>query len=459
MLKKMFLTVFALGMCLSLAACGENKTSGNESSVKEKSVKEESTKEEGTEETGTGETEKSEEAEPVPENTESESKVLYEPSRFDTDELTWEFDAGTGTLFVHGEGPMRQYSSEMPKWEQHKDEICAVVLDDGITSVGAYAFYNYMNLTKVTLPDSVEVIDVSAFDYDWELSEVNIPSSLKYVGYRAFYNTMLHEPADLVFPEGLEYIGDLAFHSAVKSGGKVSLPSTLKYLGAQSFTNSYLSDFVVSPENQAYCCADHAVYTKDMKELMMAAPVSEGRNEFFVPDGVEKIDAECFNVVTGIERIIIPASVKEIEESAFFSTFDLKEIVVDAENPAYKSENGLLLSKDGTLLLAWPDAIEGNALVIPDGVQRIGAYLFYGRTEGGYTVVLPEGVKEIGTMSLPYDMASLSLPASLEKINDNVFYEGISIGSVTYAASAEDWEKIEIGEGNTGLSAINIQMK
>lgn len=443
MLKRMFSFLLALVMCLSLAACGNNTDSGSEGAAKEESTQ---VSDEGKA------------SEVDPENETANTVYDYDPERYETDTLTWDFDAADGTLSIHGEGPMRDYSGEAPEWEQYKDQILAVSLDDGITSVGAYAFYNYLHLTEARLPDSVEVIDVSAFDYDWELRTITIPASLKYVGSRAFYNTLLWEPEDLIFPEGCEYIGDEAFHSALKSGGIVSLPSTLKYLGSRSFTNAFLSDFIVSADNEVYRSENHAIYTNDMKEMRMLAPIAAHSGEFRIPDGVEKISAECFNVIQGIETVYIPASVTDIEEEAFFSTFDLKEIIVDEANPNYKSENGLLLSKDGTLLLAWPDGIETNELVIPEGVERIGAYLFYGRTDGSYSVILPESVREIGTMSLPYHMASLTLPAGLEKIDEYVLYDGISIDNITYNGTAADWEKITIGDGNTALDSAAIHM-
>ena len=443
MLKRMFSFILALVMCLSLAACGNNTDSGNADAVKEES----------TQEIG--------ENEALETGSLAENEGIsydYEPERYETDTLSWDFDAASGTLSIHGEGPMRDYSDAAPEWEQYSDQILKVSLDDGITSVGAYAFYNYLNLTEARLPDSVEVIDVSAFDYDWTLRTITIPASLKYVGERAFYNTLLWEPENLIFPEGCEYIGDEAFHSALKSGGIVSLPSTLKYLGSQSFTNAYLSDFIVSPENGAYCSENHAIYTKDRKEIRMLAPDAKDVTEFRIPDGVEKISSECFNVIRGIETIYIPASVTEIPEGAIFSTFELKEIIVDEANPNYKSENGLLLSRDGTLLLAWPDGIEADEFVIPEGVERIGAYLFYGRTDGSYSVILPESIREIGTMSLPCCMTSLTLPASLEKIDRSVFYDGLTVDEITYNGTAADWEKITVGEGNDALDTAEIHM-
>ncbi|MBQ0090163.1 MAG: leucine-rich repeat protein [Prevotellaceae bacterium] len=455
MLKRMFSFILALVMCLSLAACGNNTDSGSEGAAKEETTQ---ASDEGKASEAVSDTDNAGASEADPENETADTVYDFNPERYETDTLTWDFDAADGTLSIHGEGPMRDYSGEAPEWEQYKDQILAVSLDDGITSVGAYAFYNYLHLTEARLPDSVEVIDVSAFDYDWELRTITIPASLKYVGSRAFYNTLLWEPEDLIFPEGCEYIGDEAFHSALKSGGIVSLPSTLKYLGSRSFTNAFLSDFIVSADNEVYCSENHAIYTKDMKEMRMLAPIAAHSGEFRIPDGVEKISAECFNVIQGIETVYIPASVTDIEEEAFFSTFDLKEIIVDEANPNYKSENGLLLSKDGTLLLAWPDGIETNELVIPEGVERIGAYLFYGRTDGSYSVILPESVREIGTMSLPYHMASLTLPAGLEKIDEYVLYDGISIDNIIYNGTAADWEKITIGDGNTALDSAAIHM-
>ena len=354
---------------------------------------------------------------------------------------------------------MRDYSKEAPEWDQHKDDVLIITLDDGITSVGAYAFYNYLALTDVVLPDSVEVIDVSAFDYSWALRSITIPASLKYVGERAFYNTLIWTPENLVFPEGCEYIGDCAFHSALKSGGYVSLPASLKYLGKMAFTNAFISDITVAEGNETYVSDNHAVFTKDKKEMLMLAPDIEDSDEYLIPDGVEKIYSECFNLIQSIETVYIPASVKEIEEGAFFSTFSLKEIVVDEANANYKSENGILLSKDGTLLLAWPDGIEGKELVIPDGVKRIGEYLFYGRYDEGYSVVIPEGVEEIGTFSLPGFMASVTLPSSLKKIDANVFYDGISVDSISYYDTKDEWDKITVEDGNDALMSLNIQMQ
>ena len=460
MLNRTISLILSLVMCLSLTACGNNDSPEIAAKPESTASLENNSTQEKDEIIISGVVSESESSAALEKDStqepENEQVAVYEPERSEIDTLSWDFDSSTGTLSIHGSGPMRTFINSDPEWSVHKDEIRTVIVDDGITSVGAYAFSDFRSLTEVRLPDSVEVIDVCAFDYDWELRTITIPASLKYIGYRAFYNTLLWEPNDLIFPEGIEYIGDYAFHSALKSGGIVSLPSSLKYLGKQAFTNAYLSDFLISEGNPYYCTDNQAIYTKDMRELLMLAPVTDGIGEFRIPDGVESICEECFNVIHGISTVYIPASVTDIAEGAFFSTFDLKEIIVDEANSKYKSENGLLLSKDGTLLLAWPDGIQSNELIIPDGVERLSGHLFYGRFDEDYTVVLPESVRELGTMSLPYSIALLSLPNSLEKVDANVFYDGISVDAIYYNGTEADWGRVTIEDGNGGLNTAAI---
>ena len=135
--------LLTLILLASLTACNgapatgsdtELATASNGAPTAKPDTTEETEKTEAAPETEPPESEASETASGT-ENT--EAAYDYEPERYETDTLTWEFDADTGTLSVHGEGPMRDYSGEAPEWEPYKDQIIAVTLDDGITSVGA----------------------------------------------------------------------------------------------------------------------------------------------------------------------------------------------------------------------------------------------------------------------------------------------------------------------------------
>ena len=379
-----------------------------------------------------------------------------DPERYETDNLTWEFDEGTGTLSIHGSGPMRSYLEEAPEWEIYGDQILTVRLDDGITSVGECAFYFYGNLQTALLPDSIEVIDQFAFYYCYSLNSITIPTRLRYAGQMCFYNTMLHDPADIVFPEGMEYIGDEAFHSAMKTDGKYVIPSTVRYIGACALSNAMVADIIISEENPFYKSEDHALLTKDGTELLMYSPCA-AETSYSVPDGVVRIDAECFNVVQNLEKLSIPASVTQIEDAAIFSTFNLGEIAVAADNPAYKVVDGALCTLDGRTCIAFPDGIKTGEIVIPDGVERIAPNVFLGRFDEELIITLPESLRIIGKLSMPPSISSICIPKGIETIEPYAFWNGGGVNEVIYGGSEADWQSIDIGENNVGLEEAVIR--
>lgn len=379
------------------------------------------------------------------------------PEPVETDSLTWEFDAGTGTLSIHGSGPMRSCYPDPPEWEVYKDQITAVRIDEGVTSIGDSAFFNYPNLQTVLLPDSIEIVEQYAFYYCWELRNITIPANLRYVGYMSFYNTLLHDPVDIVFPEGMEYIGENAFHSAMKTDGKYVIPSTVRYIGPCALSNAFVSDIIVDEGNAFYKSENHALLTKDGKEMLMYAPEAE-ETSFSVPDGVEKIDKECFNVIQHLEKLTIPASVTEIEDAAIFSTFNLNEFIVAEDNPAYKIIDDALCTIDGKEYLAFPDGIELSEIVIPEGVERIAPYVFYGREyDTKYPVTLPESLKIIGQMSMPPSISTINIPKGVATIEPYAFCYENGVDEVVYGGSEADWQMIDIGDGNMGLDSAVIR--
>lgn len=78
------------------------------------------------------------------------------------DNLTWTLD--NGTLTISGTGPMRYNQSvfSAPWYGQH-ETITSVVIDNGVTSIGNWIFFDCTNLTSVTIPNSVTRIDRAAF--------------------------------------------------------------------------------------------------------------------------------------------------------------------------------------------------------------------------------------------------------------------------------------------------------
>ena len=90
-----------------------------------------------------------------------------------------------GTLTIRGSGPMVDYDNNSPApWET---SFSAVVIEDGITSIGRRAFFNCTDhLTSVTIPSSVTSIGNAAFASCSKLESVTIPSRVTSIGADAF---------------------------------------------------------------------------------------------------------------------------------------------------------------------------------------------------------------------------------------------------------------------------------
>ena len=106
------------------------------------------------------------------------SSTKYVPSVYQGncgDNLTWKLSGGV--LMISGKGSMTDFTAGNCPWKDNLDNITAVVISDGVTSIGKYAFNNCTNITKVTVPDSVKTIGDSAFGGCTGIKTVNYGST------------------------------------------------------------------------------------------------------------------------------------------------------------------------------------------------------------------------------------------------------------------------------------------
>ena len=77
--------------------------------------------------------------------------------------VNWSLDK-EGTLQITGEGEMVSWQSEADvPWTQYRSQIRKIQIEEGVTSVGAYAFSNCQTVTETVLPDSIQEIGEFAF--------------------------------------------------------------------------------------------------------------------------------------------------------------------------------------------------------------------------------------------------------------------------------------------------------
>ena len=138
-----------------------------------------------------------------------------------------------------------------------------------------------------------------------------------------------------------------------------------------------------------------------------------------IPDSVTEIGAAAFWKCTSLTNVTIGSGVT----GEFFYMFEdcssLMSISVNERNPAYKSVNGLLLTKDGTTLV---EGVNGN-VVIPDSVCNIRSRAFSGRNGLSHVSLPPYSVTNIEYRAFENCTAltGISIPNSVSRIWDNAF--------------------------------------
>ena len=106
----------------------------------------------------------------------------------DSTNLTWQVDLTQRTLIIMGNGPMKDYSvdTKAPWYDWPNRRIKAIIIDDGVSYIGAYAFADCEGVESVTLPESLTEIARGAFSGS-SVPQITIPANVTKIGEDAFY--------------------------------------------------------------------------------------------------------------------------------------------------------------------------------------------------------------------------------------------------------------------------------
>lgn len=285
--------------------------------------------------------------------------------------VTWTLD-NLGVLTISGKGNMDNYNTYAP-WYELKDNIMQVKIEEGVTSVGDFSFFNCDNICLVDLSSTITEIGNLAFDGCSGIAKIDIPSSVTTIKYRAF--CQCKGITSITIPDSITKIDDWVFkQTGLKS---VIIPESVTYIGEKAFE-----------------------WCGDLTSVIL-------------PSSLKYIADNAFSG-TDLETINIPASIISIGNNNFDSK-TLTSITVDESSETYKSIDGVLFSKDGKHLISYPYGKSGGTVDynIPEGTEIIDSYAFqngehYGMsTEYLYTYVM--------------DMKSIYLPDSMKTIENNAF--------------------------------------
>lgn len=117
-------------------------------------------------------------------------------------------------------------------WANFDEETSVnIQLNEGLTSIGDYAFSNIGYLREMELPDSLLTLGKAAFS-STSLESMTIPSKVTVIPDSLFKECLSLET--VILPEGITEIGEWAFYGPQEMTS-IQLPSTLKTIGAHAF--------------------------------------------------------------------------------------------------------------------------------------------------------------------------------------------------------------------------------
>ena len=300
------------------------------------------------------------------------------------------------------------------------EPVTELVIPDGTTDIGQYAFLGCKSITNVIIPDGVTSIGDCAFQGNVNMTQVTIPGSVTRIGADAFWGCKNLSKA---------YLSDLVAWCGIELESQASNPLSM---AGRIFVNGEMVTDLIIPDGATRI----GKYTFAQVNYLLSVTIPEGvtiiddyafyysRNlsNVIMPNSVTNIGASAFADCTGLLDITIPAGVSSVGKDAFFGC-DLREVhikdlaawcKIDFEGGHSTPMNSCdKLFLNGVLL---------TDLVIPDGITSIGQYAFYscGSLE---SVTIPDGVTSIGLRAFAWceNIESVSIPNGVTIIDQYAF--------------------------------------
>ena len=292
----------------------------------------------------------------------------------------------------------------------YSKQLQQVSLSTGLERIGTFAFAFCPELKTMTIPGSVE------FDYeDWH--------DQNYCGGSMFYECESLE--SVVFQEGVTSIPS-AFYGAEKLK-TVSIPSTVESMSTDFSLCGKLEEISVADGNANFCSVNGILFNKDRSELLVY-PGGKAADSYRIPDTVIHIGESAFYGCTRLKTVSIPASVSGVGRCAF-GGISLKEILVDEQNAAFCSTDGVLFDKGKTELIRYPAGKVATSYQIPTSVTSV--------SDGAFTYCC--------------HLKTIAIPKGITKFTDWVFMYCDNLEDVYYTGTEAQWNAIEIGHANDAL--------
>ena len=373
--------------------------------------------------------------------------------------VTWTIDS-EGTMMVYGEGKMYDgfvWYESFDEWYDLRGTVKALIVEEGVTSIGIRAFAGCGSLETVILPDSLVQIGEYGFESCVRLTSLMIPPHVTSIDERAFSGcTGL---SVLIIPDSVTSIGERAFFRCT-SISELTIPSSVENMGSWAFSRC------------------------------------EGLNNLTVQDGIDGLGNWTFANCDNLTTITIPESLRSLNNGVFDDCMKVKDLyyagtaalwetmVRNCDGGSYFPE-AVIHCSDSDIKMVNPHGtcgkntadyydkcfwtLDANGLMPISGQGEIGTRAYGREGDDGYgpdgwlyydvhtrKIQIEEGISAIGSYMFERfeNVVSIGIPVSVTSIEKGAFWGFSSLSDIYYAGTSAQWDKVQI-DGSSNDEFMN----
>ena len=378
-------------------------------------------------------------------------KVVYDSIYYEIDEINHEARVTYYAPVLGGAANGLYYKGDIviPEIMCYKGDIYPV------TGISYWAFHDCPDITSISIPSSVKEIRHFAFENCIGLTEISIPESVTEIWRGTFQGceglnkvefASIEQMCSMTYcPEVDEDIQELLNQLWQYPNSNPLYMAKHLWIDGQEVTDLVIPEGITSIGNLAF--AGGAFTSVTIPESVTSIGHSAFRGckdltSFTIPDGVTSIGARAFEDCTGLTSITIPGSVTSIGEYAFTGCTGLTSVVI----PEGVTSIGYRAFEDCTGL---------TSVSIPGSLTSWGGMEFTGCT-GLTSITFQDGLTSIGSAFRGCtSLTSVTFPESLTSIGEDAFSGCTNLTSVTFPESLTSIGKYAF-YNCMGLTSITI---
>ena len=224
-----------------------------------------------------------------------------------------------------------------------------------------------------------------------------------------------------VFDSNVKEIGDNAF-SDCPYLKKINIPDTIENVGSSAFSScSNLKEAIVNAKKLNRLTFFRS---SNLESVTIGSNVSSWGDQIFL--GCNKLS-----------DLTILSSTLDVNNNHLYTSSALKEIKVNENNSKYMVKNGILFSKDGSKIYAYPTGKQEDTYVFDSNVKEIGDSAFW--MTNLKCINIPDTIESVGNSAFGHCSNLKEVTVNAKKLRRLTFYSSSNLDSVTIGRNVSSW--------------------